>query len=525
MVDDDPPQQQPDGPGTVFLVGAGPGDPGLLTLRGRECLAAADEVLYDGLANPLLLRHTSAHAVRTCRASGPDGRRIDQDEINARLIALAQAGKTVVRLKGGDPFVFGRGPEEAEALAQAGIPFEIVPGITAATAAAEYAGIALTHRESASAVAYITGHEDPRKPQPALDYESLARFPGTLVFYMGLHRLAAIADALVAAGMPATTPAAVISRGSTPRQRTVTGPLCELPDRVTSAGLRAPSLIVVGSCVERREGLKWYESKPLLGKRIGITRPEEQAGPQIARVLALGAEPVLMPTIRIEPISDWTTVDTVLSRLAEFDWIVWTSVNGVRAFFGRLWETGGDVRQLGGVKLAAIGPATAEALARFHLRADIVQDEYRAESLAEAMRKDVSGRRVLWARASRGRDVLPRELTAAGADVQELAVYRNEDVDDFPEPTVAALDAGEIDWIGLSSPSIARQFAALLSPSARNHLGARTRLVAISPVTQQAAEEAGLPVAVTAETYTWDGMFDAILRAEQGRPVPAIGGC
>ncbi len=515
MVGDGPNQQRRDGTGTVFLVGAGPGDPGLLTLRGQECLAAADEVLYDGLVNPLLLRHTSAHAVRTCRAPGPDGRRLDQDEINERLVALAQAGKTVVRLKGGDPFVFGRGPEEAEALTRAGIPFEVVPGITAATAAAEYAGIAFTHRASASAVAYITGHEDPRKPQSALDYESLARFPGTLVFYMGLHRLPAIADALMAAGMPPTTPAAVISRGSTPLQRTVTGPLAELPDRVTAAGLRAPSLIVVGSCVERREGLNWFESRPLLGKRIGITRPEEQAGPQIARALALGAEPLLMPTIRIEPVDDWTTVDAVLSRIAGFDWIVWTSVNGVRAFLGRLWETGGDVRQLGGVKLAAIGPSTAEAIARFHLRADVVPHQYRAESLAESLRREVSGQHVLWARASRGRDVLPRELMAAGADVEELVVYRNEDVARFPESSAAALDAGDIDWVGLSSPSIARQFAALLSPSARKHLRERMRLAAISPVTQQAAEEAGLPVAVTAETYTWDGIFDAILRAEQ----------
>ncbi|MGE4003565.1 MAG: uroporphyrinogen-III synthase, partial [Planctomycetaceae bacterium] len=269
-----------------------------------------------------------------------------------------------------------------------------------------------------------------------------------------------------------------------------------------------------GPCVERREGLAWYESRPLLGKRIGITRPDGQAGPQIDRLLALGAEPVLMPTIRIAPLTDWTALDDVLTRLAGFDWIVWTSANGVRAFCDRLWKTGRDVRQLAGLKLAAIGPSTAEALAEFHLRADVVPDEYRAESLAEAMRETVSGSRILWARASRGRDVLPQQLTAAGADVEQIVVYRNEDADRLPPAAAAALEAGDVDWIGLSSPSIARQLAALLSETTRAQLGHRTRLAAISPVTQQAAEEAGLPVSLTAGTYTWDGIIDAILRAE-----------
>jgi uroporphyrinogen III methyltransferase/synthase len=315
--------------------------------------------------------------------------------------------------------------------------------------------------------------------------------------------------------MSATTPAAVISRASTPLQRTVTAPLGELADRVREAALRAPSLIVVGTCVERREARAWFESRPLLGKRIGITRPDAQADPQIARALSLGAEPILMPTITIEPLTDWSTVDTALQRITQFDWLVFTSVNGVRALLGRLWRSGGDARQLAGLRLAAIGPATAEALAEFHLRADVVPDEFRAEGLADALRDNVSGRRILWARASRGRDVLPRELKHVGAEVEEIVVYRNEDADALPPAAAAALEAGEVDWIGLSSPSIARQFAALIPDAARAHLGRRTRLAAISPVTQAAAEAAGLPVAVTAESYTWDGVFDAILR-EQG---------
>ncbi len=500
--------------GKVYLVGAGPGDPGLLTLRGRECLIRADEVVYDGLVNPLLLRLTKAHAIRTSRVDGPEGRRLDQDEINAMLVSLAKAGKRVVRLKGGDPFIFGRGAEEAEALLQAGIEFEVVPGVTAATAATAYAGISLTHREDASAVAYVTGHEDPSKPQSALDYEVLARFPGTLVFYMGLHRLPEIAAALISAGMSPSTPAAVICRGSTSRQRTVTATLDELPEKVTTAKLRPPSLIVVGSCVTRHERLAWFELKPLLGRRIGITRPEAQSEPQIARAIELGAEPVLMPTIRIEPIEDWSAVDETLAHLADYSWLVFTSVNGVRALLGRLWQTGRDVRDLGNIKLAGIGPSTAEALVEYHLRADVIPEEYRAEALAEELRSSVAGKRVIWARASRGRDVLPRELEAAGAEVHELTVYRNEDAESLPATATAALEAGELDWIGLSSPSIARQLAKLMTEDARTFLGNTTRLVAISPVTQAAAEEVGLPVSVTATTYTWDGIFEAILGAE-----------
>ncbi len=500
--------------GKVYLVGAGPGDPGLLTLRGRECLLLADEVLYDGLVNPLLLRLTKAHTNRTSRVDGPEGRRLDQDEINARLIALAQAGKCVVRLKGGDPFIFGRGAEEAEALQRAGIAFEVVPGVTAATAATAYAGISLTHREDASAVAFVTGHEDPSKPESSLDYDVLARFPGTLVFYMGLHRLPTITQSLIAAGLPSSTPAAVISRGATSRQRTLTATLAELSERVVAAGLRPPSLIVVGPCVTRHERLAWFESKPLFGKRIGITRPDGQADPQIARAIELGAEPVLMPTICIEPIEDWSVVDLTLARLESFDWLVFTSVNGVRALLDRLWQIGGDVRDLRSMNLACIGSSTAEALAAFHLRADIVPDVYRAEALAESLREAVAGQRVLWARASRGRDVLPRELGAAGAQVQELVVYRNEDATSLPTAAVAALERGEVDWIGVSSPSLARQLATLLSDGVKQSLGTKTRLVAISPVTRTAAEAVGLPVSVTATTYTWDGMFDAILAAE-----------
>lgn len=499
-----------DSTGKVFLVGAGPGDPGLLTLRGKACLEQADLVLYDGLANPLLLRYSHAKAERIGRVGGPGERHLDQDEINRKLIEAAKSGLTVCRLKGGDPFIFGRGSEEAAALAAEGIPFEVVPGITAATGAAVYAGISLTHREHASAVAFITGHEDPTKPESALDYGSLARFPGTLVFYMGLHRLPQISERLIAAGKSPQTTAAVVNRATTPRQRTVTATLADLPAVVAREKLSPPSLVIVGEVVRVRGEAKWFEDRPLFGQVIGITRPEDQADTAIDQAVALGALPVVIPTIEIGPAPDIAAVDAALDRLVEFGWLVFTSVNGVRGLLSRLWERGGDVRSLGRCKLAAIGPSTAAALAEYSLRCDVVPNEYRAEALADALAPLVKNQRVLWARADRGRDVLPERLTAAGATLEQIVVYTNRDVTALPANELAMLERGDVDWIGLSSPSIARNLAKLLTPAARQHLGERTKLCAISPVTAEAAVAVGLPITVTATDYTWAGMFRAM---------------
>ncbi len=499
-------------PGKVYLVGAGPGDPGLMTLKGLECLARADLVLYDGLVNPLILLHTHALAERTCRSEGPAGRVLRQNEINDRLIAAAREGKTVVRLKGGDPFVFGRGGEEAAALAGAQIPFEVVPGVTAAVAASAYSGISLTHRDFASAVAFITGHEDPQKPSSALDYQALAAFPGTLVFYMGLHRLPAIAQSLIEAGKPPQTPAAVICRGTTPAQQTVCATLAQIADVAHKAGLQAPSMIIVGECIQQRETIAWFEKKPLFGKRIVIARPAAQATSVVSRLFDLGAQPILAPTIDIQPPADWTEVDRVLARLHEFDWIVFTSVNGVNFLLNRLWETGGDLRQLKNARLAVIGEGTRMALAEFQLRADLIPDSFRAEALAEALSHQVAGKDVLWARASRGRDVLLTVLRSAGARLEELVVYRNTDVAELDSNVVGAIEGGEIDWICLSSPSIARSLHRLLSPAARDNFGKAVRIASISPVTSAAARELGMPINVEATTYTWDGILDAIIR-------------
>jgi uroporphyrinogen III methyltransferase/synthase len=511
-------------PGMVYLVGAGPGDPGLLTLRGLQCLKQADLVLYDGLVNPLLLQHTSAAAERTCRSMTASGRVLRQDEINGRLIAAAREGKTVVRLKGGDPFIFGRGSEEAVALAAAGIPFEVVPGVTAAIAAGEYAGISLTHRDLASAVAFVTGHEDPQKDTATLDYEILAAFPGTLVFYMGLHRLGSIAASLIAAGKAATTPSCVISEASRPQQRVVTAPLGELSEAVRAAGLSPPSLIMVGECVRQREQIAWFEKRPLFGISIGITRPQTQAGPTIARALDLGAQPVLLPLIEVFPLEAWDEVDRALDGLERYDWIVFSSANGADAFLGRLWERGGDARRLASVKIAAIGESTAEAIAAFHLWADVVPETFRAEALAAALTPHVSGKRVLWARASRARDVLPRELERAGAQVDEVVVYRHEDAASLPAGALQMIEEGRLDWIGLSSPSIARSLARLLTPAARAQVGRRVRLASISPVTSEAAREAGLPIALESSVHTWEGIFAAIEGAGTRRQEAGGGG-
>ena len=507
------------GTGFVYLVGAGPGDPGLLTLRGAECLSRADLVLYDGLVNPLLLRHSQASAERTCRVDGPSGRTIPQAEINRRLIEAARTGQIVVRLKGGDPFIFGRGSEEAAALSAAGIPFEVVPGITAATAAAVYTGISLTHRDHASAVAFITGHEDPTK-STSLDYNSLASFPGTLVFYMGLHRLSSIAHSLISAGKSAETPTCVVSRATTPRQRTVIGTLATISKMAKAADLHAPSLVIVGECVRLREQAQWFEQRPLFGRVIGIPRPEDQADDTALRLIEYGGEPVLLPTIEIGPPENWDAVDAALVELKTFHWVVFTSANGVHGLLKRLWETGGDARALGNARLATIGPSTAAALAKYSLKADLVPAKYRAEALAAELKPHVSGTRLLWVRASRGRDVLPVELTAAGAIVEQVVVYQNRDVDGWPEAAHQRIENGELDWIALSSPSIARNLARLLSDHARTWLGGKTKLASISPVTTAAALEVGLPIAAEATDYTWEGLFQAMIHRSGGFQPP-----
>lgn len=502
--------------GKVFLVGAGPGDPGLLTLRGAELLRTADLVLYDGLVNPLVLRMAVGTCERTARTRSEGGAVVPQEEINRRLIDEAGNGQMVVRLKGGDPYIFGRGSEESAALEAAGIPYEVVPGITAATAAGEYAGFSFTHRDYASAVAFVTGHEDPTRSESRLNYAALAGFPGTLVFYMGLGRLRSVCDQLMQHGASGATPASVICRASLPTQHVVTGTLSTLADVAKEEGLTPPSLIVVGDCVRQRDVKSWFERGPLFGKRIAVTRPEKQCDAVIEQIVRLSGDPVVLPLIEISDVDSVQseTIDRTISRLNEFQWLIFTSVNGVSGLLDRIRQRGLDARCLGHMKIAAIGTSTAASLEERFLRPDVVPDSFRAEELAEALAAKVQGKRCLWARASRGRDVLTQRLRDAGAQVEELVVYRNQDVTCLDEPVIRQFQKGEIDWVGLSSPSIARQFARLVKPHSRLSEPLATRVAAISPVTAEAATENGLSVHAVAEVYTWTGILEAICRQE-----------
>jgi uroporphyrinogen III methyltransferase/synthase len=496
----------------VYLVGAGPGDPGLLTRRGEAVLALADVVVFDHLASSRLLDLAPSNTQRICAGKSIGHCSLTQDEINQLLIEHAQAGRTVVRLKGGDPLVFGRGAEEAQALAAAGIPFEIVPGVTAAVGVTAYAGIAVTHREVASAVALVTGHNNPETEagRNQLDWAALARFPGTLVVYMGMTHLAAICRTLIALGKPADVPAALVESGSLPSQRSLTATLGTIAPAAESAGFGPPALLVVGPVVNLRQTLDWYEKLPLFAQRIVVTRPREHALPAIALLESLGAEPLLAPTVEIRPIASPGPLDAAIDRIAGYDWLVFTSANGVRFFIERLAKRGRDLRTLGHLKLAAIGPATARALTQFHLRADVVPESYRSEALAETLGRVARHQKILLARADRGRTILKDELQKL-ADVDQVAVYENRDAESLPEYVVERLQNGTVDWITLTSSAIATRLRDLLPDAARERLGRDVRLASLSPVTTETAMKFGWTVAVEATEYTWDGLVRALV--------------
>jgi uroporphyrinogen III methyltransferase/synthase len=499
----------------VYLVGAGPGHPGLLTLRAVECLAKADLVLYDRLVSPRLLDYAPASAERICVTELAEHHVERCPHINEMLVEAAKQGKVVVRLKGGDPFVFGRGGEEAEILSAAGIPFEIVPGVTAAVAAAACAGIPLTHRLHSSAVALITGHENSDKADARLDWSVLARFPGTLAIYMGMSRLPQIVRSLMEHGKAADTPAAVVQMASTGQQRTVQTRLSDLPHAVEVANLKAPAIILIGEAVNLRQQLAWFEQRPLFGKAVLVTRPHRQAGDLARRLDELGAIVHLLPTVEIKEPLDWEPVDRELNRLGSYQWLVFTSVNGVDALVGRLRKTGKDLRALGGIKIAVIGSATADALRAYYLEPDLMPEKFRSEDLAEALREKVRGQRVLLARADRGRDVLRLEL-AKIAEVTQIAVYRQTDAVIRDSEALNCLSRGEIDFVLVTSSNIARALAADLNDPAREMiLKGRTKIVSISPVTSAAIRELGWPVAAEAREFTTHGVVEALLEMKR----------
>jgi uroporphyrinogen III methyltransferase/synthase len=492
-------------PGVVYLVGAGPGDPGLISARALELIAAADLILYDRLVGERILGGARPEARLIYVGKRPGEPTVEQEEIERMMIESAKAGRTVVRLKGGDPFVFGRGGEEGEALFTAGIRFEVVPGVTAGIAAPAYAGIPVTHRADASAVAFITGHEDPEKPESALDWDAIAAFPGTLVFYMGVKRLPEIAAALIAGGRSHDQPAAVIERGTLPSQRTVTATLAEIAATAEREGIGAPAVTVVGPVAARRGELAWLERRPLFGRRVVVTRARAQASGLARRLADLGAEVVELPAIRIEPRIGSDEVRRAVNALHSYALVCLTSQNGVRLLFEAMAAAGLDARALASAQVAAIGPGTAAELAAHGVRADIVPERSIAEALAEALEEvPVKGRPVLVARAAEARDVLPEALRGRGAEVDVVALY--ETVAEAPDP--AAVEAAQgADYVTFTSSSTVRNLVAALP----GRLPGAARVVSIGPVTSDAAREAGLQVDVEAGRHDVEGLIEALL--------------
>jgi uroporphyrinogen III methyltransferase/synthase len=482
------------GDGVVFLVGAGPGDPGLMTRRSLELIASADAIHYDRQIPPGALDGAREDVELLYVGKRPGAAAMAQAEIDARLVELARSGKRVVRLKGGDPFVFGRGGEEAEALAREGVPFEVVPGVTSGVAAPAYAGIPVTHRDLASALAFVTGHEDPAKSDSTLDWDALARFPGTLVLYMGVRGLPSLAERLIAAGRDPAEPAAVVERGTRPDQRTVTATLSDIAERAEAARVGPPAVTVIGPVAALHDTIAWLERRPLHGEVVAVTRARAQASGLAARLRELGAEVVEAPAIRIEPRS------VHLARPDSYALICFTSPNGVRLYLEGLDR---DARALAGVTLATIGPGTAAELERHGIRPDVVAERFVAEGLLEALRGlDLRHRRALVARAAEARDALPDGLRERGAEVDVLALY-----DTVAEPLDDAARAGlaRATYVTFTSSSTVRF---LLESGGR--VPESARVVSIGPVTSATARERGLEVHVEAERHDVEGLVDAL---------------
>ena len=503
-------KHQPPGPGLVSLVGAGPGDPDLFTVGGVARLAQADVVVYDRLANPALLHHARPGAQLIYAGKLPDRHALTQDEINAALVEHGRAGKRVVRLKGGDPFVFGRGGEEAEALIAAGVAFEVIPGVTSAIAAPAYAGIPVTHRALASSFAVITGHEDPLKDDSSIDWPKIARGADTLIFLMGVGRLDEIARRLIEHGRAASTPAAVIEWGTLPRQRTVSGALATIAADAAAAGIGSPAVTVVGEVARLRAGLRWFDARPLFGKRVLVTRTRQQASDLSRLLAAQGAEPVELPALEIVLAADEREVARAINtlRTSGYGWTIFTSANAVDIFLGHLRAAGLDARAFGRTRIASIGSGTADALTRHGLRADLIPERYIAEGLVDALAlRPMRGARVLLPRGQDARETLVDALAARGAVVDQLTLYAAA-VPDHPEAEgLRRLRAGEIDIATFASSSAVRNLIAMLGDPAALRA---VRIAAIGPITAQSLRDAGLEVHIMPEIHTVEALVQAL---------------
>ena len=499
----------------MYLVGAGPGDPGLITLRGKYLLEHAEVVVYDYLANPKLLEYVPKNAQLIYAGKKGGGlHSFTQKGINRLLVDHAEQGKMVVRLKGGDPFIFGRGAEEIEELVAEGIDFEVVPGVTSATAAATYAGIPITHRGYTASVAFVTGHEDPTKKISNISWEKLATGAGTIVIYMGIKTLPAITRKLIEHGRSPDTPVAVVRWASTPQQRSVVGTLTTICEEVRQADIKPPALIIVGEVVKLRSTIDWFEKRPLFGRRIVVTRTREQASDLVAQLEEQGAEVLEYATIHIEPVDDYRILDAAIAELGSYQWLLFTSINAVTHFFRRLFALGHDSRLLAGVSIAVVGKATADELGRYGLKADLMPDKFTGEGLAEALlQTEMRGSRILLPRALRASEILPEMLTDAGAGVTIAPVYRNVPPSGPREELRDRLLEGSIDAVTFTSSSTVTNFLAMIDAAnddeLRRLLGNVT-IAAIGPITAETIRKHGLSVDIQPERYTISDMVRAI---------------
>ncbi len=492
---------------TVYLVGAGPGDLGLVTLRAKECIETADVIVYDHLANPEILSWARDDAEFVYAGKEAGGSQLSQQEINAILIDKAREGKQVVRLKGGDPFVFGRGAEEAQAIADAGIAFEIVPGITSAIAGPAYAGIPMTHRAHNSHVTFFTGHEDPAKAESAIDYAALARLGGTQVMLMGVERLGSITNEMLKHGVSGDLPVALVRSATTGQQETLTGTLSDIAQKAIANDFKAPAVAVFGEVVGLRDALNWYEKRPLLGKRIVVTRTRKQASVLSNKLRALGAHVIELPTIRIEPPSNLREFAELVQDAHMYDWIVFTSANGVEAFFDIFFKLYDDAREIGAVRIAAIGPATAQHVKDFHLHVDLQPEEFVAEAVSREFKKQgsIDNLRILLVRVEKARDTLPKELADLGAIVDEAFAYRTVPETRDTSGARSQLAQDGADLITFTSSSTVENFVALGLPWPKG-----MRIASIGPITSKTVRDQGLTVDVEARRHDIDGLVGAI---------------
>lgn len=497
--------------GMVYLIGAGPGDLKLITVKGLECLQKADTIVYDRLANPRLLSYCQKNAEFIYVGKLPDRHTLKQEEINQLLVDKAQEGKIVARLKGGDPFVFGRGGEEAEVLKEANIPFEIVPGITSAISVPAYAGIPVTHRDFTSTFTVITGHEDPLKEESNINWQRLSQDPGTLIFLMGVGNLPKIVDKLINNGKSKNTPIALIRWGTRPEQKVLTGSLTNIVEKVNQAGFTSPAIIIVGQVVTLREKLQWFENKPFFGKRFLVTRSREQASVLSEKIEILGGEAWEYPTIAIEQPLDYSLLDKSIKNIDQFDWLIFTSVNGVKSFFKRLRDLKQDIRQLGKVKICAIGPKTQETLENRGLIVDFMPEKFQAEYIIEGLKGILHpGQKVLLPRADIGRPILVEGLEELGVNVTEVTAYRTVLGSRDNSILLEKLENKEIQVITFTSSSTVKNFIKLIKNNDIEKLLKGITIACIGPITANTAKEMGLNVDILADKYTIDGLVEAI---------------